>query len=70
MIFKTILQILIAASLITSILLQMQGSGLSGTFGGGGEFYRSKQSIEKLLVYITIVLSFLFALVTLLFAPR
>lgn len=70
MAIKSIIQIVIAVLLITAILLQMQGSGISRTFGGGGEFYRSKQSIEKLLVWITIILSVFFGLITLLFAPR
>lgn len=58
----TILQIIISVSLIAVILLQVQGSGLSSAFGGGGEFYRSKRSVEKLLMYITIILSVLFAI--------
>ncbi|HEX8965043.1 MAG TPA: preprotein translocase subunit SecG [Patescibacteria group bacterium] len=59
-----ILQIVIAALLIISILLQMQGSGLSTAFGGSGEVFRSKRSVEKLLMYATIVLAFLFAVVS------
>lgn len=70
MIFTTVLQIIIALLLIGSILLQMQGSGLSKTFGGGGEFYRSRQSIEKLLVWITIFLAILFGLSSLILTPR
>lgn len=61
----TIVQIIIAILLIVVILLQMQGSGLSTAFGGGGEFYRSRRSLEKILVYATIVLSLLFALFSL-----
>ena len=68
--FVTIIQILLAVFLIGAILLQMQGSGLSKTFGGGGEFYRSKQSMEKILIWATIVLAILFGLSSLLFAPR
>jgi len=49
MIFINILQIAIPVLLIGTILLQVQGAGLSRTFGGGGEFYRSRQSIEKIL---------------------
>lgn len=68
--FVTIIQILLAVFLIGAILLQMQGSGLSKTFGGGGEFYRSKQSMEKILIWATIILAILFGLSSLLFAPR
>lgn len=56
-----ILQIIICVLLIVAIVLQMQGSGLSTAFGGAGEFYRSKRSIEKMLVWITIGLAFIFA---------
>ncbi len=58
--FLNIVTIVVAIALIVVILLQMQGSGLSSSFGGGGEFYRSKQSIEKLLIWITIVLTILY----------
>ncbi len=61
-----ILEILISAMLIGAIVLQMQGSGLSTAFGGGSEFYRSKRSIEKLLLIVTVVLVVLFAGVSLL----
>ena len=63
MIFN-ILQIAVAVLLIIVVLLQVQGSGLSGAFGGKGEFYRSKRSIEKLLVWITIILSTLFGVLS------
>jgi len=60
----TIIQLLIAVLLIVSILLQAQGTGLSGVYGGGGEFYRSRRSLEKYLLTITVVLAVLFALVS------
>lgn len=67
----SIIQIIIAILLITVILLQVQGTGLSTAFGGGGEFYRSKRSIERLLVWVTVVLSILFgAFSVILLLPR
>lgn len=64
-------EIIVAVFLIIVILLQVQGSGLSGAFGGKGEFYRSKRSIEKLLIWITIVLSALFGVLSVaLLIPR
>lgn len=43
------------------ILLQQQGSGLSGAFGGGeSEFYHTKRGAEKFLFIATIVLAVLF----------
>lgn len=69
--FLSILEIIVAVFLIIVILLQMQGSGLSGAFGGGGEFYRSKRSVEKLLIWMTIVLSGLFGVLSIvLLIPR
>lgn len=56
-----IIQIVISTLLIVSILLQVRGSGLGSLFGGvGGEFYRSKRGIEKLLYRATIILAILF----------
>ena len=69
-ILTDIIQIVIPALLIGAILLQVKGSGLSSSFGGGGEFYRSKQSIEKILVWGTILLAFFFGVITLLFTSK
>jgi len=55
-----IVQILISISLIAVILLQAKGTGLGRAFGGGGEFYRSKRGIEKILFRVTIILAVLF----------
>lgn len=49
------LQIIVALFLIVAVLLQAKGGGLSPAFGGGGEMYRSRQSIEKLLVILTVI---------------
>ena len=40
--------------LIVSVLMQSKGVGLSSTFGGGGDFYRSRRGVEKILYYATI----------------
>ena len=61
----TILQIIIPILLITFILLQNRGTGLGGTFGGGGGVYLTKRGLEKKLYFATIVLSALFFLVSL-----
>lgn len=69
--FLNIAAIVIAILLIVVIMLQMQGTGLSSSFGGGGEFYRSKQSIEKLLVWITVILTIIFGVLSIiLLIPR
>ncbi len=50
-----ILLIIDSILLIISVLLQSKGVGLSSTFGGGGDFYRSRRGVEKILYYATIV---------------
>lgn len=62
MIFFYLLEIILAVLLIILITLQSQGTGLGNTFGGGGEFYRSKRGIEKILFRLTLVVIVLFAL--------
>lgn len=63
--------VVVAVLLIGVIMLQMQGTGLSSSFGGGGEFYRSRQSIDKLLIWITVVLTILFGILSIiLLMPR
>lgn len=52
---------LVSAVLLTVvILLQNQGAGLGGAWGGEGNFYRSKRGAEKGLFIGTIVLAIVF----------
>jgi preprotein translocase subunit SecG len=55
-----IAQIVVSLMLITAVLLQQRGVGLSATFGGEGNIYRTKRGIEKVLFIGTIVLSIVF----------
>lgn len=55
-------QIFLSLLLMTFILLQAKGQGLGSAFGGGGEFYRSKRGVEKILFYATIITVILFFL--------
>ena len=61
-----VIEIIVALLLVGLILLQMQGSGLGNSFGGAGEFYRSKRSIEKLLIWATVVVTVIFAVTSIL----
>lgn len=65
-----VLQIIAAFALVGSVLLQAQGGGLSPAFGGGGEFYRSRQSIEKVLIGITIISASLLGVFSILLLNR
>lgn len=53
-------QIVISLLLIAAILLQQRGTGLSATFGGEGNIYRTKRGLEKFIFGATIVLAILF----------
>ncbi|OIP80173.1 MAG: preprotein translocase subunit SecG [Parcubacteria group bacterium CG08_land_8_20_14_0_20_48_21] len=55
-----IVEIILSILLITAILLQNQGSGLGGAFGGEGNVYRTKRGLEKRLFQATIGLAVLF----------
>jgi len=56
----SIVQLVLAALLIGSILLQARGTGLSVTFGGEGNIFRTRRGIERGLFFATIVLAVLF----------
>ena len=60
-------QIVVAISLILTVLLQVRGGGLGGIFGQADTVYRTKRGVEKTLFQLTIALVFIFitlALVT------
>ena len=55
-----IVQIIISILLAAAILLQQRGTGLSATFGGEGNIYRTKRGLEKVIFAATIVLAVIF----------
>ncbi|OGE05055.1 preprotein translocase subunit SecG [Candidatus Curtissbacteria bacterium RIFCSPLOWO2_01_FULL_41_18] len=61
-----VLQIIVSVLLILVILLQSKGTGLGTVFGGSGSIYRSKRGIEKLFIYLTILLALSFFLISVL----
>ncbi len=58
------IEVVISVGLIASILIQSKGTGLSASFGGGGEFYQSRRGVEKFVTYATVGLAFSFGLVS------
>ena len=56
----SIIQMIIAACLVVSVLLQSRGGGLSTAFGGSGESYGTRRGMEKSIHIITIILAVLF----------
>ena len=55
-----VIMVFSAVVLITTILLQQKGSGLSEAFGGGDSSYRTKRGTEKFLVWVTILMAITF----------
>lgn len=60
----TYAQIILSILLIAGILLQQKGTGLSSAFGGSSMEYSTKRGAEKIVFYITIVISVLFIAVS------
>ncbi len=58
-------QIIISIALIIVILVQAKGTGIGTVFGGSEGFYRSKRGVEKLFVYLTILLAISFFVLSL-----
>lgn len=61
-----IVQFSISLILISLILLQVKGVGLGRAWGGGGEFYKSRRGVEKLIFQLTILFAFLFLITSVL----
>lgn len=59
-----IFQIILGLLLSGAILIQARGTGLGSAWGGGGESYRSKRGVERLLFLGSIVLAFLFLIIS------
>lgn len=57
-----LIQIVAAVLLIFSILFQGGGAGLSSPFGGGGESFRTRRGVEKILLYATVIVAIIFIL--------
>ena len=51
-----VFQVLVAFALIGIVLLQAKGQGLGNIFGGGGETYRTRRGVERVLFRTTIAL--------------
>lgn len=64
--FLQILLIILSILLILAILVQNKGAGLSATFGGGNEVYRTKRGADKILYLSTVILAVFWALTALL----
>lgn len=61
-----IFQLMISVLLSVLILLQAKGVGLGRAWGGGGEFYKSKRGVEKVIFRFTIILTAAFLITSIL----
>lgn len=65
-IFLDISLIITAIALIGSVILQSKGAGLGGLTGGDtGGVFTARRGVEKVLFWVTIVLSVIFFLLNL-----
>lgn len=60
-----IVQIAVSISLIALIILQAKGVGLGAAWGGGGEFYKSRRGVEKIVFNLTVFLVVIFLITSL-----
>ena len=67
-----VIQIIVSATLIGILLMQMKGEGLGGIFGGDSSVYHQRRGLEATLFNITVVLAAVFLVLSLLsaMAPR
>lgn len=64
--YLSIAQIVLSATLVLVVLLQVRGGGLGGIFGQADTVYRTKRGIEKTLFQLTIALVILFIIIAML----
>ncbi|GAB4158768.1 MAG: hypothetical protein Fur003_2550 [Candidatus Dojkabacteria bacterium] len=61
-----VIQIVVSVLLVISILLQNRSEGLGSIFGGsaGGEAFRTRRGLEKLLYNLTIAFAVIFVVLS------
>lgn len=65
--YLSIAQMIVSITLIALILIQAQGHGVGGVFGGGGSsVHQQRRGVERTVYHLTIAFSVLFLLISLL----
>lgn len=59
-----ILNIILGILIVILILIQGRGAGLGSAWGGGGEFFQTRRGMEKMIMYLTAGLIFVFFIVS------
>jgi preprotein translocase subunit SecG len=64
--YLNLAQMLISIVLIIVVLLQTRGADIGSAFGGGGgaSTFRTRRGLEKTLFQLTIVLAFIFVVIS------
>jgi preprotein translocase subunit SecG len=65
-----VVQIILSAAVITLVILQSKGGGLSRMLGGEGGVYKTRRGFEKTLFNVTVILIvvfFVFSLLSVMF---
>ena len=68
--YLQIVQVILSIAVITLVILQSKGGGLSRMFGGEGGIYKTRRGFEKTLYNITlgvVVAFFLFSMLSVIF---
>ncbi len=68
--YLNIVQIILSIALVTLVILQSKGGGLSRMFGGEGGVYKTRRGFEKTLFNVTLAVIaafFVFSLLSVIF---
>jgi len=60
-----VLNIILSILIVVFILIQGRGAGLGSAWGGGGELFQTRRGVEKLILWLTVILIGVFFIVSL-----
>jgi preprotein translocase subunit SecG len=64
-IYLNIIQIIVAAALITLTVMQGKNAGLSRMLGGDSSIYRTRRGVDKTLYNLTVIMAVAFFIISL-----
>ncbi|MGB9883183.1 MAG: preprotein translocase subunit SecG [Microgenomates group bacterium] len=63
--FLLFANIIVSIFIVVFILMQGGGAGLGSAWGGGGEKYQTRRGFEKILLWLSTIVIFLFFVISL-----
>lgn len=63
--YLNIVQMIVSITLIVLVLIQAQGHGVGGVFGGQSSVYQSRRGVERTVFNLTVVFAVLFLVISL-----